>query len=95
MLLDKAKILSLVVLVGMGGCTTNQYVTRSAGGYDDLYGGGSGQAVLRDRNYDQEVFTFKTIPTISSLMKIRREQPITMTNLTFRPVAFGDLFQVM
>jgi hypothetical protein len=50
MLLSKAKYLSLMVLLGMGGCTTNQYVTRSGGGYDDLYGGNSGPALVAGRD---------------------------------------------
>jgi hypothetical protein len=55
MLLSKAKYLSLLVVLGMGGCTTNQYVTRSGGGVDDLYGGNSGPAVSsRDRGTVQE-----------------------------------------
>ena len=47
MLKNKAKYLSLMVLVGMAGCTTNQYITRSGSGYDDLYGGNSGPAVTK------------------------------------------------
>jgi hypothetical protein len=55
MLLSKSKYLSLVVLLGMGGCTTNQYVTRSGAGVDDLYGGNSGPVIAsRDRVSDQE-----------------------------------------
>lgn len=55
MLLNKAKYLSLVALIGLGGCAGNQYVTNSSGGYDDLYGGNSGPvAVNADiQNSDQ------------------------------------------
>ena len=52
---NKAKYLSLLVLLGAWGCTSNQYASRS-GGYDDLYGGNSGGGlVLADRGGDQEV----------------------------------------
>ena len=53
MVLNKTKYLSLMVLVGLAGCTTNQYVTRSGGGYDDLYGGNSGPAVVSSRDADE------------------------------------------
>lgn len=53
---NKAKYLSLLVLLGAWGCTSNQYASRSGGGYDDLYGGNSGGGlVLTDRGDDQEV----------------------------------------
>jgi len=54
--INKAKHLSLLVLLGAWGCTTNQYVSRSGGGYDDLYGGNAGAGVvLRDKGADQEL----------------------------------------
>ncbi len=53
---NKAKYLSLLVLLGAWGCTSNQYASRSGDGYDDLYGGSSGGGlVLTDRGADQEV----------------------------------------
>lgn len=53
---NKAKYLSLLVLLGAWGCTSNQYASRSGGGYDDLYGGNSGGGlVLTDEGADQEV----------------------------------------
>ncbi|WP_229212556.1 hypothetical protein [Dyadobacter soli] len=53
---NKAKYLSLLVLLGAWGCTSNQYTSRSGDGYDDLYGGSSGGGlVLTDRGGDQEV----------------------------------------
>ncbi len=56
-MINKAKYLSLLVLLGAWGCTTNQYVSRSGGGYDDLYGGGNsgGGVVSRDKGADQEL----------------------------------------
>jgi hypothetical protein len=55
-MINKAKYLSLLVLLGAWGCTTNQYVSRSAGGYDDLYGGNPNSGVVtRDRGADQEI----------------------------------------
>ena len=53
--INKAKYLSLLVLLGAWGCA-NQNVSRSGGGYDDLYGGGSvdSRTVTRDRGADQE-----------------------------------------
>ncbi|NIJ53690.1 hypothetical protein [Dyadobacter arcticus] len=55
-MINKAKYLSLFVLLGALGCTSNQYVSRSAGGYDDLYGGNpSAGVVSRDRGTDQEI----------------------------------------
>jgi len=54
--INKAKYLSLLILLGAWGCTTNQYVSRSGDGYDDLYGGGPGSGVVtRDRGADQEL----------------------------------------
>ncbi|MCF0068979.1 hypothetical protein LZD49_00760 [Dyadobacter sp. CY261] len=53
---NKAKYLSLLVLLGAWGCTSNQYASRSGDGNDDLYGGSSGGGlVLADRGADQEV----------------------------------------
>ncbi|WP_019944074.1 hypothetical protein [Dyadobacter beijingensis] len=53
---NKAKYLSLLVLLGAWGCTSNQYASRSGGSNDDLYGGSSGGGlVLADRGGDQEV----------------------------------------
>jgi hypothetical protein len=54
--INKAKYLSLLVLLGAWGCTTNQYVSRSGGGYDDLYGGDPNAGIVtRDRGADQQV----------------------------------------
>jgi len=54
--INKAKYLSLLVLLGAWGCTTNQYVSRSGGGYDDLYGGNPDAGIVtRDRGADQQV----------------------------------------
>ncbi|CAG5068686.1 hypothetical protein DYBT9623_01418 [Dyadobacter sp. CECT 9623] len=54
--INKAKHLSLLILLGAWGCTSNQYVSRSGGGYDDLYGGGPGSGVVtRDGGADQEL----------------------------------------
>jgi hypothetical protein len=50
-MINRAKYLSLLVLLGAWGCTTNQYVSKSGGGYDDLYGSGSGSGIVtNDRN---------------------------------------------
>ena len=50
-MINKAKYLSLLVLLGAWGCTTNQYVSKSGGGYDDLYGSGSDAGIVtKDRN---------------------------------------------
>ncbi|WP_149243498.1 hypothetical protein [Dyadobacter sp. 32] len=54
MLINKTKYLSLLVLVGMGGCTTNQYISGSGAGYDDLYGGNSGPAQVERKNVDPD-----------------------------------------
>jgi hypothetical protein len=52
---NKAKNLSLLVLLGAWGCTTNQYVSQS-GGYDDLYGNNTGPGVvIGDRGADQDI----------------------------------------
>jgi hypothetical protein len=54
--INKAKYLPLLVLLGAWGCTTNQYVSRSGGGYDDLYGGNPNSGVVSsDRGADQAV----------------------------------------
>ncbi|MCE6987686.1 hypothetical protein [Dyadobacter sp. CY323] len=54
--INKAKYLPLLVLLGAWGCTTNQYVSRSGGGYDDLYGGNPNSGIVSvDRGADQEV----------------------------------------
>ncbi|WP_031527296.1 hypothetical protein [Dyadobacter crusticola] len=53
--INKAKYLSLLILLGAWGCTNNQQISRS-GGYDDLYGGGPASGVVtRDRGADQEL----------------------------------------
>lgn len=55
-MMNKAKYLSLLVLLGAWGCTTSNYVSNSGGGYDDLYGGSPGGGVVtRDRNIDQDL----------------------------------------
>ncbi|MCF2504964.1 hypothetical protein [Dyadobacter fanqingshengii] len=54
-MINKAKYLSLLVLLGAWGCTTNQYVSRS-GGYDDLYGNNTGPGVVSgDQGADQDL----------------------------------------
>ncbi|MCF2488843.1 hypothetical protein [Dyadobacter sp. CY347] len=54
-MINKAKYLSLLVLLGAWGCTTNQYVSRS-GGYDDLYGNNTGPGIVRgDQGADQDI----------------------------------------
>jgi len=56
MTINKAKYLSLIVLLGAWGCTTNQYVSRSGDGYDDLYGGSPGAGVIStDRGTAQDL----------------------------------------
>ncbi|QRR03994.1 hypothetical protein HWI92_01105 [Dyadobacter sandarakinus] len=53
-MLSKAKYLSLVVLLGAWGCTTNQS-TLSGYGDDDLYGGNSGAGIeMNDRGADRQ-----------------------------------------
>ena len=54
-MINKAKYLSLLVLLGAWGCTTNQYVSQS-GGYDDLYGNNTGPGVVTaDQGADQDL----------------------------------------
>ena len=55
-MINKAKYLSLLVLLGAWGCTTNQYVSKSGGAYDDLYGGNPNSGVItNNNNVDQDV----------------------------------------
>jgi hypothetical protein len=50
-MINRAKYLSLLVLLGAWGCNNSQYVSKSGGGYDDLYGSGSGTGIVtNDRN---------------------------------------------
>ena len=55
-MINKAKYLSLLVLLGAWGCTTNKNVSNSGGAYDDLYGGNPNSGLItNNNNYDQDV----------------------------------------
>ena len=54
-MINKAKYLSLLVLLGAWGCA-NQNVSRSGGSYDDLYGGNPNSGVVtNNQNYNEDL----------------------------------------
>ena len=54
-MINKAKYLSLLVLLGAWGCATNKNVSNSGGAYDDLYGGNPNSGlVTRNSNVNQD-----------------------------------------